>query len=142
MNPKWMVIPIVLAFLVCGAPTVLGAEPTLEGTYTATGLNPDGSEDHTVVRIARRGQSFLVAWLAPEQVDETTVLVVKSAGVGIASGTMLAVSYYGQDVTGVILYQIEDGGERLVGRRVAAEGDGTVRSETLTKVHASLVARR
>jgi hypothetical protein len=37
----------------------------------------------------------------------------RPAGVGVTSGGMLAVSYYGQDVTGVALYQIENGGRTV-----------------------------
>jgi hypothetical protein len=75
----------------------------------------------------------------PEIADEGIVLVLKSAGVGIVGGGMLAVSYYGQDATGVVLYQIENGGERLTGRRAAANG-GKVSSETLTRLPAPAMA--
>ena len=134
VKPKLLVLVAAVALLVPAAPMAFGAEPALDGTYTATGFNSDGSEYHAVVRIVRRGESFLVAWLVPKIVDEAMVLVPTSGGVAVKSGGTLAVSYYGQDLTGVILYQIEDGGERLVGRWVAAEGDGAVRSETLTRV--------
>ena len=134
MKPKLLALVIAVVLLAPAVPMAFGAEPTLEGTYTAKGLNPYGSEYHAVVRLVRRGESFLVAWLYPTLVDESIVLTARSAGVAVASGEMLAVSYYGQDVTGVVLYRIEDGGERLVGRWVAAEGDGAVRSETLTRV--------
>jgi hypothetical protein len=134
VKPKLLVLVAAVALLVPAVPMAFGAEPALEGTYTATGLNPDGSEYHAVVRIVRRGESFLVAWLYPKLVDESIVLTARSGGVAVKSGGMLAVSYYGQDLTGVVLYQIEDGGERLVGRRVAAEGDGAVHSEMLTRV--------
>lgn len=136
-RPFVLVLVQVVALLAYGAPVALGAEPTLEGTYTATGVNHDGSEYRRIVKIVPRGESFLIAWILPEKVDEAIRLVPKSAGVGVVSGSVLAVSFYGQDVTGVILYQIEDGGARLVGRWVTAEGDGVVRSETLTKVQAT-----
>lgn len=133
MKPTLIAIVQVVALLVSGAPLASGNEPALEGTYTATGVNLDGSEYRRIVKIARRGESFLVAWVVPEKVDETIRLVPKSAGVGIVSEGMLAVSFYGQDVTGVILYQIEESGARLVGRWATAEGDGTVRRETLIR---------
>ena len=140
MRPKRVVIMmVVVAFLSYGAPRVFGADPTLAGTYTAKGFNQDGSEYHRIVKMVTRGESFLVAWIVPEKVDDAIRLVPQSAGVGIANGDMLAVSFYGQDVTGIILYRIEDGGARLAGRWVTAEGDGAVRSETLTKVEASPV---
>jgi len=57
---------------------------------------------------------------------ETLVLVPRSAGIGVASDEVLAVSYYAQDVSGVILYRIEDSGQRLVGRWLVAGADGTL----------------
>jgi hypothetical protein len=135
MRPNLRLAIVLIGVLACADVVARGAEPSLEGTYTAKGLNSDGSEYHAVVRIARRGESFLVAWLVPKAAnDESVVLVAKKAGVGVVSGSMLAVSYYGQDLTGVVLFQIEDGGARLVGRGVAAEGNGAVQTETLTRV--------
>ena len=121
-------------------PVAHAAEPALEGLYGAEGFNPDGSEYRGVVKIVRRGESYVVAWIFPSHVGEEIVFVAKSAGVGLARGATLAVSYYGQDATGVVLYQIEKGGERLVGRWVSANGEGVVHSETLTKLPASAVA--
>ena len=134
MKPTLIAIVQVVALLAFGVPLAFGAEPALEGTYTATGFDLDGSEYRRVVKIVPRGESYLVAWILPEKVGDVIRLVPKSAGVGIVRGGMLAVSFYGQDVTGVILYQIEDGGARLVGRWVAAEGDGIVRTETLIRM--------
>ena len=134
MKPTQIATLAVAVLLACGTPIVWAGETALEGTYTAKGLNPDGSEYHRIVRIVKRGESFLVAWILAADVDGAVLLVPKSAGVGVARGGMFAVSYYGQDVTGVILYQIEEGGERLVGRWVTADGDGAVCSETLTRV--------
>jgi hypothetical protein len=111
-----------------------GAEPALDGMYVAQGSNPDGSEYRGVVKIARRGEGFMVAWLFPHLVGEEMLLVLKSAGIGLMSGGTLAVSYYGQDATGIVLYQIENGGQRLVGRWTSATGEGAVQSETLTKL--------
>ena len=78
----------------------------------------------------------MVAWLFPHLAGEEMLLVLKSAGVGLVSGGTLAVSYYGQDATGIALYQIESGGQRLVGRWASANGEGAVQTETLTKLPA------
>jgi len=137
MRRTLIVMVAVVVLIACGAPRAVASELELEGTYTAKGFNVDGSEYHRVVRIIRRGESFLVAWMLPERVDEVIVPRTKSAGVGVVNGGMLAVSYYGQDVTGVILYQIEEGGQRLIGRWVTADGNGAVGSETLIKVPSS-----
>ena len=128
---------LVLALVVLIAPPVVvtpAAEPALEGMYAAEGFNPDGSEYRGAVKITRHGASFMVAWLFPRVVGEEEALVLKAAGVGIQHGGMLAVSYYGQDATGVALYQVENDGQRLTGRWVAANSDGEVQLETLTKL--------
>ena len=134
MRPTLRIALLLVAVAASAPPIARAAEPTLEGLYGAEGINPDGSPYRGVVKIIRRGESFLVAWIFPYQVDETTVLVPTSAGVGVTSAGTLAVSYYGQDMTGVILYQIENGGQRLIGRWAPANGEGAVHSETLTKL--------
>lgn len=134
MRPTLRLALLMVAVAASAPPVAHGAEPVLEGMYTSEGVNPDGSAYRGVVKIVRRGESFLVHWLFPRDVDEEIVLVTQSAGVGVANGGMLAVSYYGQDLTGVVLYQIENGGQRLSGRRVSANGNGIVHAETLTRV--------
>lgn len=134
MKGKLRFLLLAGVLVTCAPPTVDGAEPDLAGMYAAAGQNPDGTEYRAVVKIVPRDESFQVMWLFPKVDGEVITLVLKSAGVGVANGGMLAVSYYGQDLTGVILYQIENGGERLSGRRVVAGGDGRVHSETLTKL--------
>jgi hypothetical protein len=130
-------IRLVLALvLLIASPVALtrAAEPALEGTYAAQGFNPDGSEYRGVVKITRHGDSVMVAWLFPRVVGEDEALVLRAAGVGVVHGGMLAVSYYGQDATGIALYQIENDGQRLSGRWVAANSEGEVQLETLTKL--------
>ena len=46
----------------------------------------------------------------------------------------LAVSFYGPHLTGVIVYQVENGGGRLSGHWVSAAADGVVYAETLEKL--------
>lgn len=108
-------------------------EPELVGTYAADGVNPDGSQYHAIVHISRRGESFLVSWLFPTDAEPIR-LVPSSVGVGVASGGMLAVSYYTPQTSGVVVYRIEDEGKRLTGRWAFVGDDGTVRDETLTKL--------
>ena len=134
MKPRLRAVVLVLAAAALLAPGAPAAEPALEGMYTAQGVNPDGTEYRAVVQIARRGEGFTVAWLFPHLVGEEMLLVLKSAGVGLMSGGTLAVSYYGQDATGIALYQIESGGQRLIGRWASANGAGAVQTETLTKL--------
>ena len=131
-------VAVLLTVLTVFAPPVAAAgEPKLDGVYILTGLNPDGSEYRGLVKIMSRGPSFLVSWMFPRVSDETVVVGLRSVGVGIVKGGMFAVSYYGQDATGVALYQIEEGGQRLTGEWVAAsDNSGAVHSETLTKLPA------
>ena len=134
MKPTLRLFLLVMAAAALAGPPAQGAEPALEGTYTAQGVNPDGSEYRGVVKITPRGEGFLVAWFFPHLAGEEIVLVFKSAGVALRSGGTLAVSYYGQDATGIALYEIESGGQRLVGRWASANGEGAVQTETLTKL--------
>ena len=136
MRPTLRLFLLVIAAAALAGPPAQGAEPALEGTYTAQGFNPDGSEYRGVVKITPRGEGFLVVWFFPHLAGEEIVLVFKSAGVALRSGGTLAVSYYGQDATGIALYEIESGGQRLVGRWASANGEGAVQAETLTKLPA------
>ena len=125
-----------LAVLTVFAPPVAAAgEPKLEGSYSVTGVNPDGTEYEGRVKIIRRGNTFLVSWMAPRVSDEGVEFVLTAGGVGIARGGMLAVSFYGQDATGVVLYQIEEHGERLTGEWVSVNDAGGARHvEILTRL--------
>lgn len=135
-----LVLLVVSAAAAWPAPVAQAAEPALEGTYTAQGVNPDGSEYRGVVTITSRGEGFLVAWFFPHLVGEEIVLLLKSGGVALRSGGTLAVSYYGQDATGIALYEIENGGQRLIGRWASANGEGAVQTETLTRLPAPTAA--
>ena len=103
--------------------------PQLEGVYSWKGVNGDGSETRGRVHIVRHGDTFLVAWMLPE--DDLLPIAV---GVGVADGGMFAVLFYGPLTEGVVLYRIEDGGRRLVGRWVSAGGDGTTHPDVLTRI--------
>jgi hypothetical protein len=108
--------------------------PAVGGIYLSKGLNPDGSAYAGLVEIVAHGESYLVSWIFPRSQEEAVVLVPTSVGVGIMTGEMLAVSYYGQRMSGVILYRIEEQGRRLAGRWVVAGDGGDVYSETLTRL--------
>jgi hypothetical protein len=129
----WMVLVGLTA-----VPARLGAEPApdLDGTYLAQGANPDGSPYRGFVHITRRGDSFLVSWSFPESRGGVAVLALSSVGYGILSGHTLAVSYYGADSAGIIVYEIEGDGARLSGRWTVAGDAGTVYAETLTRLPA------
>ena len=125
----------VAVLIAVAAPAARAAEgPRLDGMYLSKGLNPDGTEYRGVVDVARQGDSFVVTWMIPYTDGETILLVPTAVGIGILEGGMLAVSYYGSKMAGIVLYRIEDDGRRLAGRWVVAGGDGGVYSETLTKV--------
>ena len=129
---------LLLALLASVPQTTAAGERQLDGMYSLTGVNPDGSTYRGLVKIMSRGESFLVSWIFPRVSGETIVATITSGGVGIAKGEMLAVSYYGQDATGVILYRIEEGGQRLTGEWVSAnDNSGAIHSETLTKLPAT-----
>lgn len=108
--------------------------PAVGGMYLSKGSNPDGSAYAGLVQIVAHGDSYLVSWIFPHSLEDAVVLVPTSVGVGIVSGEMLAVSYYGQKMSGVILYRIEEQGRRLAGRWVVAGDGGEVYSETLTRL--------
>lgn len=129
---------LVLILLASLPQPAAAGEPQLDGMYALTGVNPDGSVYRGFVKIVSRGESVLVSWIFPRISGETVVATIMSVGVGVAKGEMVAVSYYGQDATGVVLYHIEAGGQRLTGEWVSAGDDsGAVHSETLTKLPAA-----
>lgn len=116
------------------------AEPQLGGVYSSDGVNPDGSDYHGLVRIVPRGDSFIVQWMSPGRraSNEVVVMIPTSIGVGIASDATLSVSYYSHGGAGIVVYRIEEDGQKLTGRWAVAGDDGMVYSETLTKLPGEL----
>ena len=101
--------------------------PDLSGLYACNGTSPTGREYRALVEIAKHGDTFRLRWtFAGER---------SNLGIGIVSGEALAVSYYGGDSSGVVVYKIADG-EKLVGEWTVAGADGHVYQETLTKLPA------
>jgi hypothetical protein len=124
-----------LVATIVAAPAPASEPDGFEGVYAATGPDGIGGAYNGFVRITRHGDSFLVAWLFPRYEGQASVLEIASMGVGIASEGTLAVSYYGAWITGVALYRTSADG-RLSGTWTVATGDGTVYSETLTRLSA------
>jgi hypothetical protein len=124
-----------IACLLCVlfVPAAVAAEETasvdLSGTYACEGQNPDGSAYVAVVEIVRRGDTYLVRWTMPQDVQVT--------GVGIRSGGVLAVSYVGGGPA-IVVYSVGEDG-RLDGTWTLAGAQGAVFSETLTRVGDVLV---
>ena len=124
---------VTIAIAGMAAVSSAAGEPELVGIYAADGVNPDGTQYHAIVQISRRGESFLVSWMFPTDAEPIR-LEPSSVGVGVASGGMLAVSYYTPQTSGVVVYRIEDEGKRLTGRWALVGDDGTVHDETLTRL--------
>jgi hypothetical protein len=95
--------------------------PDLAGMYRCDGKNPDGTAYQGVVEITKLRDTFRVAW----KMDDGSVL-----GVGIYSGGVFAVSYFG-GAPAVVVYKVD--GNRLVGEWTMGGIDGAVYAETLTK---------
>lgn len=130
MTPAMRIAALTM-LLVAVLPTAPSAEqdPQLEGVYSWKGVDVDGREIGGLVHVVRHGGSFLVAWmLSPDDALPAAV------GVGVAARGMLAVLFYGPLTDAVVLYRIEDGGRRLIGRWVAVGGDGTVHPDVLTRL--------
>jgi hypothetical protein len=126
----------VLAILLAtgAAATPASEEAELEGVYAAVGVNPDGSEYRGFVLMVRQDETFLMTWMFPRESGEAVVFVPASAGVGIVSDRVLAVSYYTARTTGVVIYRIEEDGKRLAGRWTVVGDGGAVHTETLTRM--------
>jgi hypothetical protein len=120
------VLTIVLALAVSGgssAANVPESETDLVGVYRCQGMNPDGSSYEGIVEIARIDSTFRVRWMLSNDVN--------LVGVGIYSSGVLAVSYFG-GAPGVVVYKLE--ANRLIGEWTMGGAEGTIYTETLTKV--------
>lgn len=100
-------------------------QPDLAGVYRCDGKNPDGSAYQGVVEIAKLRGTFRVKWT----LDDGAVM-----GVGIFSGGVFAVSYFG-GAPAVVVYTVD--GDRLVGEWTMGGVEGAVYTETLTKTGAA-----
>lgn len=94
----------------------------LSGIYLCEGVNPDGTPYRGLVEITPTLNTYQVRWTMSEQL---------TTGVGIFSGGVLAVSYYGE-TPGVVVYRRD--GSRLVGEWTMGGSGGQLYTETLTKL--------
>jgi len=116
-------------FLVAGvtfiAPFLSVAEDRdLTGLYHCAGVNPNGSTYEGIAQIVRHERTYRVRWILPPNITHH--------GIGVVSGNVLAVSYFGE-APGVIVYKLEEG-PRLVGEWTVLGADGRLFTETLTKM--------
>lgn len=107
--------------------------PDLAGAYRSERITPEGLTSRGLVRIVAHGESYLVSWMLSPPVDEWVEWDPDLIGVGLVRGEMLAVSYFGEDMAGVMVYRITKDG-RLVGEWVGAGSEGRVGRETLTRM--------
>ena len=117
--------------LVCVGPLVGRAAetptpdpPDLPGIYECQGTGADGRPYRGAVIIDSEGSRFVVRWIIASELT--------AVGVGIREGNMLAVSFFGPESGGVVLYRID--GQRLIGHWSAPLAEGQVFEETLTRV--------
>jgi hypothetical protein len=117
-------VPIVAALMQNAPARPMG---DLTGIYACAGVRHDGLAYRGLVEIVRHEDTYRVGWFLPPREHHF--------GLGVVSGNVLAVSYFG-DLPGVVAYRIEkgDGTTRLVGRWTAVAAPGRVYTETLTAV--------
>ena len=96
----------------------------IPGIYECQGVGADGRPYRGAVIIEPDGGRFVVRWIIASELT--------AVGVGIREGNMLAVSFFGPDSGGVVLYRID--GQRLIGHWSAPLAEGKVFEETLTRV--------
>jgi hypothetical protein len=127
-------LSLIVLMATAGVPAHAADTPDFTGMYIAQGTNPDDGEYGQIVRIMKHGDTFLVTWIVPQTSNGTVVVQVEAVGVGIVSGGALAVGYYTAQTIGVVVYRMEEGGERLIGQWTAVGGDGRVHAEALTRL--------
>ncbi len=96
----------------------------LSGSYDCEGFNANGSPYQGNVEIRRKGEMYLVKWRIGR--NDTY------DGVGLVTGSLLSVSYYG-GIEGIVVYAISEDGSRLTGRWAVRNGDGRVFEEMLVR---------
>jgi hypothetical protein len=109
---------------VCAAPDSPAAETNLIGTYSCEGTNPDKTTYEGLVEIVKNRDTYLVRWTMQ---DDSQVL-----GVGIFTGGMLSVSYFG-GTPSLVVYSLGENGQ-LNGKWTAGGAEGEIFKETLTKM--------
>ncbi len=112
---------ILVALCAIGSIAAPATSPDLTGVYSCDGTNPDGKPYHGRVEIRQVRDTFRVRWT----MDDGAI-----TGVGIYSGGVLAVSYFG-GAPAVVVYTVD--GEKLVGQWTMGGAEGAMYTETLTK---------
>ena len=106
------------------APAAAPDVADIPGIYECQGTGADGRPYRGAVIIEPDGNRFVVRWIIASELT--------AIGVGVREGNMLAVSFFGPDSGGVVLYRID--GEKLLGHWSAPLAAGQVFEETLTRM--------
>ena len=120
---------LVLVALSGIASTAAPPSPDLAGVYKCAGKNPDGTPYEGFVEIRKLEGTFRVRW---------TLQDAAITGVGIYSGGVFAVSYFG-GAPAVAVYKVE--GEQLIGEWTMGGVEGTMYGETLTRTNEAVPQR-
>jgi hypothetical protein len=108
---------------VAGPADPQGDAADIVGVYAAEGNNGDGSAYRAIVVIEKQREAFRMQWIFPTR--------TAAVGLGILSGNILAVSYYGAS-PGIVLYKID--GDHMVGDWTLFGAGGVLSKETLTRI--------
>ena len=106
------------------APAAAPDASDLPGVYECQGTGADGRPYRGAVIIEPDGNRFVVRWIIASELT--------AIGVGVREANMLAVSFFGPDSGGVVLYRID--GQKLIGHWSAPLAAGQVFEETLTRM--------
>ncbi|MDX2264989.1 MAG: hypothetical protein NW215_08465 [Hyphomicrobiales bacterium] len=109
--------------LIFSAQSAVAFQGDVTGDYLCEGRNASGGVYRGAVTIVRKGDVYLVDWRIGERDTYK--------GIGVLTGDVLSVSYYG-GITGVVAYAVGDNGV-LEGKWAVLEGDGRVFQETLRR---------
>lgn len=121
---RTLLVGILVAICAIGSIAARAPLPDLAGVYRCDGTNPDGKPYHGQVEIRKVRDTFRVRWT----MDDGAI-----TGVGIYSGGVFAVSYFG-GAPAVVVYTVT--GEKLVGEWTMGGAEGAVYAETLTRTGA------
>src|SRR5262245_52739699 len=120
MGPAALLFGVFLSMItgpLVGTAAATPAEPepaALAGVYECQGTGADGRAYRGAVVIEPDGKRFVLQWYMAAELS--------AIGVGVREGDMLAVSFFGPESGGVVLYRID--GQRLVGHWSAPLANG------------------
>ena len=97
---------------------------TLTGVYACKGINPDGTPYSGVLEVIQQGDIVHARWRFPSSPP--------THGLGLVRQDVLAISYFGPQIVGIVMYRIEKGAI-TIGEWVTVGADG-VHRETLEKM--------